>query len=419
MLQTLLVNLKLHFREKAQLFWLFAFPIILATMFNGMFGNIAESYALHTVDVVVVNNDDWRASPGAQMLVDGISSDTGATGADGDHAKVDDDGDAMPKLITVTEAASMEAADRALLDAKAQGRLSVDGSGKLQLAISQATQTSATDVMASSSGLDISLTVLGNIVDLYNRNTNVVINTAQHNPSALLDDAFTGSIGSSSGFTKEIQLTNFKPSSTARYYYALLGMAAMMAMSFAVNAVSMAQANLSALGIRRSVAPLPKLQQLLAGFLSSWICSFLSLTMAMLYIRFGCQISLGGREWAGLCACLMASFATSAFGTLIGALPGIPTGAKQGLCTALACILSLFSGLYGSFAMDLSDQIAQHAPILSTLNPAQQVTNLFYGILYYDSFQPFLTTVGVLAAMSLVWLAVATVLLRRQRYEHL
>ena len=87
MLQTLLVNLKLHFREKAQLFWLFAFPIILATMFNGMFGNIAESYALHTVDVVVVNNDDWRASPGAQMLVDGISSDTGATGADGDHAR--------------------------------------------------------------------------------------------------------------------------------------------------------------------------------------------------------------------------------------------------------------------------------------------------------------------------------------------
>ena len=325
MLQTLLVNLKLHFREKAQLFWLFAFPIILATMFNGMFGNIAESYALHTVDVVVVNNDDWRASPGAQMLVDGISSDTGATGADGDHAKVDDDGDAMPKLITVTEAASMEAADRALLDAKAQGRLSVDGSGKLQLAISQATQTSATDVMASSSGLDISLTVLGNIVDLYNRNTAVVVNAAQHNPSALLDDAFTGSIGSSSGFTKEVQLTNFKPSGTARYYYALLGMAAMMAMSFAVNAVSLAQANLSALGIRRSVAPLPKLQQLLAGFLSSWIYSFLSLTVAMLYIRFGCQISLGGREWAGLGACLMASFATSAFGTLIGAIQGVST----------------------------------------------------------------------------------------------
>lgn len=417
MLQTLLVNLKLHFREKSSLFWLFAFPIILATMFNGMFGNIAESYELHTIDVVVVDNDDWRASPGAQTLVDGISS-----GSDGDHEKADSGDGAIPKLITATKTSSVQAANQLLSDGKAQGALSVDGEGKLQLAISQATQssvTSATDAMASSSGLDISLTVLGNIVDLYNRNTDVVVNAVQHNPSALLDDAFTGSIGSSSGFMKEIQLTNFKPSSTARYYYALLGMVAMMAMNLAVNAVSMAQANLSALGIRRSVAPLPKLQQLLAGFLSSWICSFLSLTVDMLYIRFGCQISLGGREWAGLCACLMASFATSAFGTLIGALPGIPAGAKQGLCTALACILSLFSGLYGSFAMALSDQIAQHAPILSTLNPAQQVTNLFYDILYYDSFRPFLTTVGVLAAMSLVCLAVATVLLRRQRYEHL
>ena len=417
MLQTLLVNLKLHFREKSSLFWLFAFPIILATMFNGMFGNIAESYELHTIDVVVVDNDDWRASPGAQTLVDGISS-----GSDGDHEKADSGDGAMPKLITATKTSSVQAANQLLSDGKAQGTLSVDGEGKLQLAISQATQssvTSVTDAMASSSGLDISLTVLGNIVDLYNRNTDVVVNAVQHNPSALLDDAFTGSIGSLSGFMKEIQLTNFKPSSTARYYYALLGMVAMMAMNLAVNAVSMAQANLSALGIRRSVAPLPKLQQLLAGFLSSWICSFLSLTVDMLYIRFGCQISLGGREWAGLCACLMASFATSAFGTLIGALPGIPAGAKQGLCTALACILSLFSGLYGSFAMALSDQIAQHAPILSTLNPAQQVTNLFYDILYYDSFRPFLTTVGVLAAMSLVCLAVATVLLRRQRYEHL
>ena len=70
-------------------------------------------------------------------------------------------------------------------------------------------------------------------------------------------------------------------------------------------------------------------------------------------------------------------FAASAFGTLLGALPKIPTGAKQGLCTAIACTLSLFSGLYGSFAMQLSDLIAQRTPVLSLLNPAQQITHLF------------------------------------------
>ena len=415
MWQTFLVNLKLHLREKTQLFWLFAFPIILATMFNGMFGNIAESFELHTLDVVVVEDTAWKTSYGAQTLIDGLSSDSSTSDANG-YTKVDSDGGS--KLVNATKVGSAAQAERLLADGTVQGMLQVVD-GRLKLSVSQSTQSSASDVMASSSGLNISLTVLGNIVDLYNRNTDVVTEIAKNNPTALMDSAVTGSIGSANGYTKEIQLTNFKPSGTARYYYALLGMAALMAMSFAINAVTMTQANLSALGIRRSVSPLPKLRQLLAGFLSSWLCSFLSLTVAMLYIRFGCRISLGGREWAAVGACLVASFAASAFGTLLGALPKIPTGAKHGLCTALACILSLFSGLYGQFAMQLSDQIAQHAPVLSLINPAQQITNLFYDILYYDNFKPFFTTAGILAAMSLFCLAVATVLLRRQRYEYL
>ncbi len=415
MWQTFLVNLKLHLREKTQLFWLFAFPIILATMFNGMFGNIAESFELHTLDVAVVEDTAWKTSYGVQALVDGISSDSSTSDANG-YTKVDSDGGS--KLVNATKVGSAAQAERLLADGTAQGMLQVVD-GRLRFSVSQSTQSSASDVMASSSGLDISLTVLGNIVDLYNRNADVVTDIARNNPAALMDGAVTGSIGSANGYTKEIQLTNFKPSGTARYYYALLGLAALMAMSFAINAVTMTQANLSALGIRRSVSPLPKLRQLLAGFLSSWLCSFLSLTVAMLYIRFGCRISLGGREWAAVGACLVASFAASAFGTLLGALPKIPTGAKHGLCTALACILSLFSGLYGQFAMQLSDRIAQQAPVLSLINPAQQITNLFYDILYYDNFKPFFTTAGILATMSLVCLAVATVLLRRQRYEYL
>lgn len=327
MWQTLLINLKLHLREKTQLFWLFAFPIILATMFNGMFGNIAESFELHTLDVAVVEDNAWKTSYGAQTLIEGISSESSALSDN--HVKVSADGKNGTGLINTTKVESIAQAEQLLADGTAQGMLRIDD-GRLRFSVSQSTQSSASDVMASSSGLDISLTVLGNIVDLYNRNTDMMVDIAKHNPEALMNGKVTGSIGSANGYTKEIQLTNFKPSGTARYYYALLGLAALMAMSFAINVVTMTQANLSALGVRRSVSPLPKSQQLLAGFLSSWLCSFLSLTVAMLYIRFVCHISLGGREWAGVGACLMASFAASAFGTLLGALPKIPTGAKQG-----------------------------------------------------------------------------------------
>ena len=87
--------------------------------------------------------------------------------------------------------------------------------------------------------------------------------------------------------------------------------------------------------------------------------------------------------------------------------------------TGISCTLSLFTGLYGGFAMQISDWIARNAPILGTINPAQQVTNLFYDILYYDSYRPFITTCIILLAMSAVFLLAGIAMLRRQRYEHL
>ena len=57
--------------------------------------------------------------------------------------------------------------------------------------------------------------------------------------------------------------------------------------------------------------------------------------------------------------------------------------------------------------------------MLSLLNPAQQITNLFYDILYYDSYRPFITTCIILLAMSAVFLLAGIAMLRRQRYEHL
>ena len=101
MWQTLLINIKLHLREKTQLFWLFAFPIILATMFNGMFGNIAESFELHTLDVAVVEDNAWKTSYGAQTLIEGISSESSALSDN--HVKVSADGKNGTGLINTTK----------------------------------------------------------------------------------------------------------------------------------------------------------------------------------------------------------------------------------------------------------------------------------------------------------------------------
>ena len=130
-------------------------------------------------------------------------------------------------------------------------------------------------------------------------------------------------------------------------------------------------------------------------------------------------IAVAALVLAAILAVIIASFMTSSAGTLLGAVPKLSYNTKYGLSTGISCTLSLFTGLYGGFAMQISDWIARNAPILGTINPAQQVTNLFYDILYYDSYRPFITTCIILLAMSAVFLLAGIAMLRRQRYEHL
>ena len=46
---TFLVALKANLRNRSALFWMTVFPIVLATMFNGLFGGLAEAYELKPV----------------------------------------------------------------------------------------------------------------------------------------------------------------------------------------------------------------------------------------------------------------------------------------------------------------------------------------------------------------------------------
>ena len=58
MWSTFLTTLRINLREKSSLFWLFCFPILLSTMFLGMFGNLGATYEITTMRFAVVANDD-------------------------------------------------------------------------------------------------------------------------------------------------------------------------------------------------------------------------------------------------------------------------------------------------------------------------------------------------------------------------
>lgn len=426
MFSTLLMQLRVMLRQPSGLFWALMFPLLLGTMFNGMFNNLDKVYTVQTVQVAVVEDNAFCTSDTARALIQGLQKSKKSVAlctnteqqasATYESAQYSAEG-----FLEVTPVKTVEEGDNLLKDKhkNIDAMITVNDDHMLTLALSGPTALAIQDA-TNTSGESITVNILHTILQNVNRQTMTIEDILDKNPQELANlQTNAAESTESSSMSRSIELTHFKPSETAPYYFALLAMASLSAMAFAVTSVTSAQANLSEVGLRRSVSALPKWRQLFGGFLASWLLCSVMLVIALVYIRYVLGISMGGRDLLAALACIIASFTSCALGTLLGAIPKLTEGAKIGISIAITCTLSLFTGLYGGGAMQLSVAINRHAPFFALINPAQQITNLFYDIVYYDSLTPFVQTIGILAVMSCIFLAGSTVILRRQRYEHL
>lgn len=403
MWHTFLTTLTVSMREKSNLLWLFFFPLLMASLFWGMFGGLTKT-TITPVNFAIVNDSNWHSLSSADTLLSTISGKN--------HHGI--------TLIKPTVVKSVRQAVRRVNAGSDSGYLYVTSTGNIAVTISQSMYSDAANSGMSSSTSGIVLSSLRSVITQFNL-TSASINDLAHAQQRSTIAKYVQSSVSSAGlsYTRDRDLTHFTPDQFARYYYALLGMVCMMSMSFAISSITMAQANLSPLGARRSVSPLPKWRQYAAIMLASWLTSYASLLVSFCYIRFVCNIAVGGREVLALCSLLVASFTATTLGLLIGTIPRLSLGAKTAISTSIACIGALFAGLYGSFAMDISDSISRNMPTLNLLNPVKQVANLFYDLLYYDSLQPFLRTTGLLLSIGIVSMGLSIMMMRRRGYANL
>ncbi|PNV67540.1 ABC transporter permease [Enteroscipio rubneri] len=379
--------------RKRELFvWSLAFPIILSTMFMFMFSNLDSSTAFDPVPTGVVADAAYKGSAFADVV-----DELGASGDD--------------QLLAVHAFATADEAREALSAGDVLGIVSVDAEGTPLLVVTP-----------SSGGVgveQIGRTVLGTVVDTYVRNADLVAGIAADNPLALADPNRVEEALSRGSVTEQVSLTHAAPTESVRYYYALLGMAALFCGQVGMLAICETQPNLSALGARRALGATSRGKTLAATLAASWLVSFACLIVAFLYMRFAVGIDFSGRE--GLCVAAIAAAAllSTALGTLLGSLPKVGLGVKTGLLTALTCFLSLFAGLYGEPCMALADSIARSFPALASINPAKVITDVFYSLYYYDSLMPFAQKIGILLAMAAALFAVSALFIRRQRYASL
>ena len=140
------------------------------------------------------------------------------------------------------------------------------------------------------------------------------------------------------------------------------------------------------------------------------------MTVAYGYMRVVAGVDFAGRDGLCLATVAVASLMATSLGCAISALPHVPEDGKTGILTGVVCFASLFAGLYGQPTMQLADTIAASFPAAELVNPAVQVAQAFYSIMYYDSLGPWLGHIAVMAAMAAVLFLLSAHALRRQRY---
>ena len=397
MWNSFLINVKTSIRNTSSLFWVLAFPVILAALMLGIMGNLQDGYTAEAQHFAIVSDANWKASPGADELVSSLSKKS-KTGSDD------------TQLLIPTTVASKAEANTRLDGRKDIGYLYAGSDGLVNMVLSDREAASIQSDATASEGIAVS--ILSASLGSFNQANSARAAMASPSNRILLQSG-------GQTYTRQIRLTHIHPSMTAPYFFAVLAMACLIGASTAAEMIARTQPNLSALGARRASSPSPKWRQAAGAFLASWLFSAVSLLVAYIFVRTVCGVQTGGRDPIALIAIAVGTFMATAFGSMMGAIPKLPTETKVGLVIGIDCTLSAFIGLYGSLAMDLNNAIQEHAPILHLLNPVKQVSNLFYDIVYYDSLAPFARTCGILITMAAIFLAICGLLLRKQRYEYL
>lgn len=392
--------------------WALVFPLVLMSVFAMMFGPLDDMEDMEPIRIVMVDSErdaaDFKTSDYAD--IGAFSSPVSEEEAFREFIDAVSTGD--DRLLDVTFTTSSEKAVEIIEDsystdyAYAGYVQLVDG--KPHVNIAEASSASGME------GVEASILVM--LMDEYTSKSELLKSMLIENPEALANSAVMESVFNQVKATTQIDVTRNQPRESVRYYFALLGMAALFGANLSLIAFQRMKPNVSALGARRMIGSLSHSKEVVATLIACWIVSFACLIVAYIYMRFVIGIDFADRDFECILVVATASMAAMALGCAISAIPKVPEEGKTGILTGIVCFAALFAGLYGQPTMELADMIADNFPIVTWINPASQIAQAFYSIMYYDNMIPALTHIAALIAISAVLFFLSVGSIRRQRY---
>lgn len=258
----------------------------------------------------------------------------------------------------------------------------------------------------------ISESILTSILENYNQNAAMFKKIAMTHPENL-----PNAIAAMENYrqtTTEVSLGGKDLNPNIQYFFALIAYACLSGAFLGIQSSVDGQANLSALGARRSITPTHKLTLVLVDMAVLFLIHFFNILILCLYVTKVLKISLGDDIGALLLVDLMGSMIGVCLGIAIGCLARMSFGMKMGITV----LCTLFPGfLAGLMFGNMKNIIELHCPVINRINPAAVLSDAFYCMGIYNDMERFTRCLVILAVMCVLLLTAAFLGIRRERYD--
>ena len=383
-------SLKTLFRNKALIFWTFAFPIILGTFFNMAFSNIESSEKLDIINIAIFKNDDFNNNEIFKTAFEELSD------------KNNDD------RLFETRYTTEEEAKKLLEDEEIVGYMKlVNDEPKLTFTTS-----------------GINETIFKYVSEEITQTSNIIKYLSEEE---IKKEMIAGNynIDYESIYNRVIELTeednvrlnnvsNSNLSYTMIEFYTLIAMACLYGGILGAVAINQNLANMTNQGKRVSVSPTSKGKIILSSVLASYITQLVGVALLFLYTIFVLKVDYGNKLGLDIALAMAGSLAGLSLGVAVATTIKSNDNVKTGIIIAITMLGCFLSGMMG---ITMKYIIDKNIPIINKLNPASMITDGFYSLYYYDTLDRYIFDIGSLLIFALILIAISYISLRRQKYD--
>ncbi len=384
--------LKTLYKNKMLLFWTYAFPIILGTFFNMAFSNIENSEKLDIIKIAIIENEDFKNNE--------IWKEAFTTLSDAENED----------RLFDTKYTTEEEAKQLLQDGEITGYMKLEedtpkvtfqSSGINETILKQVTEeiTQTTEIVSNLAETEIKKEMTaGNYRVDYEKIYKDVLEMVQ-NQEAKIENVSRNHL-----------------SYTMIEFYTLIAMTCLYGGILGMVAINQNLANMSHNGKRVSVAPITKGKVVISSVLASYVVQLIGLALLFAYTVFVLKVDYGTNLPLIILLGAVGSLAGLSMGVAIGALLKTNETVKTGIVisvTMLGCFLSGMMGITMKYIVD------KNLPIVNQMNPASMITDGFYALYYYDTFDRYFFNIASLLAFAIIMIALSYASLRKQKFERL